>query len=473
MKQRKEQANPHFHDVVIVLLRLIACQEAWPHSGPSHAEQLVNWAEDPILRMLHDDAFAFKDIPENVWHTSKWCGVATSTLAWMMSAQKIEELAGIKFHCDLYAHCEFDATCRKCLRKNKPRHLHVDILEPFDSELVDDVKCIQRKFRDRLAQRPLSRNELFDEFLDNVIALVDAHDLPFLNKAFCEIHNKECKIMPPGLRRKRKALWMEQVSPTCTSWSQQNSRPLGWLDVKQIPLILYMTRCATDVHRPDLILLECVTGLDIAGCEKLSKNKIKFQVRNLQGCEVGLPVGGVRLWAAAVANGWQFKFDPFSSERMEKIGYRRLELEPTELLGASKEEVTAWHNAVNERRGDKGLVPHPRGKMYSPHHLLSPGARERLEGHQEQTAVVRRASVAAGHIEHLVPQVWDISQTIHHHQAPGPFSPRPLTSSVMWTESFERMVTPLEMLHLQGPCQTKKHACICVCLHVYICIYVI
>ena len=470
MKQRKEQANTHFHDVVIVLLRLVACQEAWPFSGPSHAEELSNWAEDPIKRILDDDGDAFSDVPVKIMHTSKWCGVATSTLAWRMSVQKIETLAGIKLHSDLYAHCEYDATCRKCLRKNKPRHMHVDILEPFDAELVDNVYAKQTDFRQQLHEGEGSKQELSDQFLDVAMELVDAHELPFANKAFCEMHSKECKIMPRGCRRKRGELWMEQISPTCPSWSQQNKSPLGWLDEKQVPLIMYMIRCASDAHRPDLMLLECVVNLDLAGCEKLSKNKIKFEQRNLQGCEVGIPSGGLRMWAAAVANGWVFKFAPFSSERMEKIGYRRLELEPTDLLGASKEEVTRWHIAVNEQRGDKGLVPHPRGKMYAPSHLLTPSAQERLRGHQEQTAVARRASAGRAGQNSIDYQVWDISQSIDYHQAPGPFSPRPLTSSVMWSEALERMVTPLEMFHLQGPCQKKSmYMCMCTYIHMHIC----
>ena len=125
-----------------------------------------------------------------------------------MAAQKIEALAGIKFNSDLYAQCEYNRCCRMCLRKDKPRHMHVDVLEAFDEELVADVFKKQEEFREKLCRAEDSRQKLSDQFLEVVMALVDNHEEPFMKKAFCEMHLKECKIMPRGARRKRRALWI-------------------------------------------------------------------------------------------------------------------------------------------------------------------------------------------------------------------------------------------------------------------------
>ena len=151
--------------MVIVSPRLLACQQDWPFSGPLDVEELSNWAEDPIKRILDEDSSAFSDVPQTIEHTSKWCGTATSTIAWRMAAQKIEALAGIKFNSGLYGHCEYDRICRMCLRKNKPRHMHVDVLEPFDEELVADVFKKQEEFRETLYRAEDSKQKSSDPIL--------------------------------------------------------------------------------------------------------------------------------------------------------------------------------------------------------------------------------------------------------------------------------------------------------------------
>ena len=126
---------------------------------------------------------------------------------------------------------------------------------------------------------------------------------------------------------------------------------------------------------------------------------------------------------------------PLNEERVERFGYRKLKIVPTELLGASKGDA----NKYQAEHSTLGIPPHPRGKNYRAEDLLTPHMCMRLEDHRNQTFAVRqRAEVP------LPMQVWNISQTPAHHP-PSPHSSIPQNPALTTPIITRRVLRPRDM----------------------------
>lgn len=247
-------------------------------------------------------------------------------------------------------------------------------------------------------------------------------------------------------------MWIEAISPTCTPWSCQGSRH-EWLDKMNLPLIFYAARLRDPLHLPKVLFLECTVGLDLRFIERLSMNNVRFSACKLGPAKVGMPICGDRLWAASAQAPFQFKKHPFNDAVLKQCVERTVSISPDQFMSASYEEIHSFHALLGGQR----LQAHPRGKAFRWQDYFSPGTSARMLQHSLRLAKMRTdmgnhlSKFPAESVRDLMrKQVFDVSQNVTYASEPKGLIPRPLCSSMMFSESRQGLLLPRELWEAQG-----------------------
>lgn len=195
------------------------------------------------------------------------------------------------------------------------------------------------------------------------------------------------------------------------------------------------------VHPPDLVLLECTPQLDLHWLKVLSGGRLQWLSCVLGPKHVGLPVSGQRIWAAAAAGKLQYRNNPFADETLVECAFRRVVGKPAMFLFASKGEVYEYLDALNQGRLKKLSA-----KRLRPEDYLTAHSSCRLHFHRLKAAHVRVVSP-----ELLAsPMFMDISQNVDWSRSMDGSLPRPTTSTMVWIDTLERPMLPIELVAAQG-----------------------
>ena len=417
------------------------------HPGPASLQELREWVSPVLQRMRakgSGDSTSLQNMTLLV--TSKWCGVGGMHIALKCIQQHIP------FAMKLVSVCDFDKTCKKLLTCFRPDCLYSDMLDFYPADIVERVRWRQKLFRDELfkfraRERPdsttfaaakLHASNSFMEYVDKLFDVCQ-----WKENSPCTLHAHDpnccCPLAPEntGLQD----VWLELVSPSCVDLSMQGVK-MGWLGKASIPTIMWAG--SLRFKCPDYVMLECTPRFDLTWIEKLSRCRIKFSPAIFGLDFLGIPVTGRRLWAPGVANGFHFAESPLSADRLQNFAAREIISNASIFCQGTEKERQKFLEWVN-LRGAK-LQPHPRGKKYRPKDYLGMGYQLRVEMHELRSHEVRLKQ------PHLAadPFFLDIQQTPRFSKRPSGILPRQLRNSVIWIESMQTLMMPLEGWAAQG-----------------------
>ena len=131
-------------------------------------------------------------------------------------------------------------------------------------DLIRALSNPTMKVTDRALLKRMHTNR-FKEYVEDLTQLL-SFEQP--SSAPCLYHGGCCCITPPGLCRED-VLWIDCGSPSCTAWSARGKR-LGWLDVTNIPTILWAYFLSKEGLKPDIVFGENVPGFDLEWWKSLS-----------------------------------------------------------------------------------------------------------------------------------------------------------------------------------------------------------
>ena len=111
--------------------------------GPQTVEDIMKFAEVVVAR-LDSAGVKFAALQDkSVVFTSKWCGGGTATTAFLFVVDAIAKQHGWHVDFSLHSMCDIIPRARQLLQCYEPSHLHKDLLEPFDQELVKKFRIKQ------------------------------------------------------------------------------------------------------------------------------------------------------------------------------------------------------------------------------------------------------------------------------------------------------------------------------------------
>ena len=398
--------------------------------------------------------------------TCKWCGAGIAISSWILFVKEMEKHFNRKIQWRLHSTCDSWDICRMLCDSYLPEHSMKDMLGHYAVGGIAQIKIAQKKYRQQIAQYDdpearradlqVHQNRVMDFFKMDIEEVMSKK--PWLVGDRAEI--------PPHLAKDE--IWIEFISPNCTAWSSQGAQQ-KWLDVSNVPLMLYCGRLREAKYRPTMVLCECTKQLDLRFMEELSQFQMTFASGKMGPGVWGLPVGGVRGWSPGYSktSNWKFTSHPMHDDHVVHYAKNFKTVDPALFMADNVSDIALYQDHVNKKGAQ--IPPHPKGNKFKWRDLLSVGNRSRLEAHEESTGSLRQQySVRPSSVDHNVnrPQFYDIMQNPTHHQSPMGKIPRPLRGSLMWCEAQERLVTPKELWAAQGACMYictyMMYMCVCV-----------
>ena len=386
--------------------------------------------------------------------TSKYCGLGTMHIALNYFVRAFETLFGIVLEVKTYSMCDKSDVCKSLLECFWPEHLSEDVLDPFHPSFIADLNSLCSMYSARWADIPegspdavrTQRASLLKEFQREVEKVADREDI-WCGVANCLLQQQEFSVVPP---LRHDDLWLEMLSPTCTSWSKRGSRR-QWIDASNIPLLAWAISTRKWQRRPHLVLLECTPELDLRWLEKLSDSRLAFQSVVLGPGDVGIPTTGDRVWATSSSNGVQIADGVFATSTVMKYIMRSVEMGANSFLQATRAEINAYEDFQNAK--GRKIPKHPRGKRYRARDMISACALDRLQQHELQAAHLR-----AQQAEKFLTMefIFDITQSIQHSARPSGLLSRQLRNSSYWSERRDSFLVPLEHMVAQGSIYTEQ-----------------
>ena len=395
--------------------------------------------------------------------TGKWSGAGTMGIAFQYFREAVQEVfPEFEIYSQLFSETDWDEHAQSLLSCLDPLHLHSNLLSQFSEEAIETVTRYQGKLRYCLESVKSNPNVLLQHKAaqkeDNIRlfvlqvrqAMLKLGKTAFKTEDECLIHDGKCFLTPD----KQGWLWLELISPTCTAWSARG-KGLGWADSANLPLILHCCRWAHSEFRPHLTIVECTPRLDLRTMEEFSESNVMFSSICTSPDKFDMPTSGERLWATAASEPFHFKVSPFISPRVEQFTHTDLTHmpDPHMFCSAPLSDIKGHYQYIN-KRSHSSLPQHPAGKAYMCRHILAVGYKDRLREHEENLfhlrARARRNGTQDETPELFQAQFFDIAQSPNFHKGPDGRIPRPLLNSNIWSEKFQRLMTPLEIWSSQG-----------------------
>ena len=324
------------------------------------------------------------------------------------------------------------------------QHIFGDLNLAYNQSFVRSVTSKQTELRNSLERAPKDLRATIKQKNISTFKkwlLEQADQLELVMTQPCRTHGCACTVWPELADG---TVWIEGNSPSCIHWTSQGKRS-KWLGAENISLIMWTIGCRT--RCPDLVFIECTKQLqaELEFLRALSGDQLKFFSTVMSPTLIGVPGAGHRVWAVASGNGrLMMRSDPFVDANLVKFIVRRMIGSPEMWLWATPGQVNLYLDHLNTGRDH--IPPHPRGKRYRPEDYLNNSSSVRLHMHRLAGAKARDddPSLIDKHF------FYDITQHVNWSQRPGLLLPRPLTSSLLWSEKGERPMTPEEVLSAQG-----------------------
>ena len=329
-----------------------------------------------------------------------------------------------------------------------------DLLDYYDRIFLNQIATEQLRLLQEFVQAPVcTRAETKIKCLRAFKKFVEkkAEGMVVQNTAECLCHDEKCPTCPEV---DDKSVWAEAISPSCVNWSSQGLQH-RWLGEESLPLIAWAISIRKMAHPPDMVLLECTPQLDLNWLNVLSGGRLQWRSSVLGPMHVGLPVSGQRIWAVAAGGKLKYRDNPFADETLVQCVFRKVVGKPAMFLFESKGEVYEYLDSLNQGRLKKLSA-----KRFRPEDYLTASSSCRLHFHRLKAANVREV------LPELLdsPMYMDISQNVNWTRRMDGSLPRPTTSTMLWIDTLERPMLPIELAAAQG-------WGMCMFAYVYRCMY--